>query len=500
MKLMMVFLNNEYRPMVPLNLSCLESYVRKGGHEVRVFDTSFYADILNLGNIRRNVEAGSYFGVDYGPYGVRIKDESMVEDFMRAVEEFRPDLIGFGVYTYTERFADEMAKAAKKRFPDIPVLFGGVHVTTRPQWNIDKHWVDFICLGEGEAALLELCDAVEEGRTDFTGIDNVWCKRGSEVVASNLRRLIDPDTIPTPDWSSYEQYQRFGPIEGRIYNLALVEFGRGCPNRCSFCEGVLIKQINQKNKTGRWVRHRSPQKFVDDCRHLVDNYGTEFFYIVDGTFLTMRDEVLEELAHLWALKVDKPFLCLTTAQSVTPKRARLLKEMRCYQVNIGIESGNEKTRNEVYKKPLVSNDRMVQAFKHIRDQKIRTSSFNMMGLPWENRSDIFETIELNRRCKPTRTNMSIYIPFRGTQLTEYMREHGYIDSDENVVDETTSTVRLAGDLTREQLESLHRTFALYCRAPRELFPLLEACEEDNDCSRLVLGKLRDIYLPKHDEY
>lgn len=78
---MMVFLNNEYRPMVPLNLSCLEGYIRRAGHDVRIFDTSFYAEILNLGNIERNVEAGSYFGVDYGPYGVQIKHESMIGDF-----------------------------------------------------------------------------------------------------------------------------------------------------------------------------------------------------------------------------------------------------------------------------------------------------------------------------------------------------------------------------------------------------------------------------------
>lgn len=419
---------------------------------------------------------------------------------MNAIEEYQPDLLGFGLYTYTEHFADALAKAARERFPEIPILFGGVHVTTRPHLNIEKEWVDLVCLGEGEGPMLDVCDAIENGRNDFTGIMNVWTKKDGKVVETPLRPLIDPDSIPTPDWSSYADYHQYGPIEGQIYKLALVEFGRGCPNRCSFCEGVLVKKFNQSNKTGRWVRHKSPEKFVNDCKHLVDKYGVEFFYIVDGTFLTMRDEVLEELAELWAQKVDKPFLCLTTAQSITEHRAKLLKKMRCYQVNIGIESGNEKTRNEVYKKPKVSNDRMVEAFKYIREQKIRTSSFNMMGLPWENRSDVFETIELNRRCKPTRTNMSIYIPFKGTALTEYMREHGYIDSDEHVVDETTSTVQLRGDLTREQLEGLHRTFNLYCRVPRELFPLLEACEEDTEWSRKTLGVLRDIYMPKHNEY
>jgi len=482
--------------MVPLNLSCLEGYVKKHGHEVKVFDTSFYADILNLSNIEKNVQSGSYFSVDYSKYGVHVIERSMRNDFLSMVDDYRPDLIGLGVYSYTEKYADDLARAAKERFHDIPILYGGIHCTTRPDKNIAKDWVDILCVGEGEIALLEVCDAIEEGRNDLGKIKNIWIKRDGKVQKMPMRALIDPNSIPTPDWSGYKPYHYYGPIEGKIYKLALTEFGRGCPNSCSFCEGVLVKELCLKSKIGRYVRHKTPKKFVTDCVKLIDSYGIEFFYIVDGTFLTMNDSVLEELAHLWSLRVKRPFLCLTTARSITDKRARLLKEMGCFQVNIGIESGSEKIRKETYNKPHVSNERMVNAFRAIRKHKIRTSSFSMMGLPWENRADVFETIELNRKCKPTRTNMSIYIPFGGTRLTEQMREMGYITDNTVIGDETSSTVKLVGDMTREELEGLHRTFNLYCKVPKKMFPLLNACEKDNETSRFVLKHMKRIYMPR----
>lgn len=482
--------------MVPLDLTCLEGYVKKGGHEVKVFDTSFYTDILNMSNIEKQIKAGSYFGVDYSKYGIQIIKRPMQDDFLSMVKNYQPDLIGFGVYSYNEKHADDLSKAAKEHFPDIPIIHGGIHNTIRPEINIKKNWVDMICVGEGEMALLELCDAIEEGRTDFGNIKNIWTKKNGEVRRMPLRPLIDINVIPTPDWSSYKTYHYYGPIEGRVYKLALVEFGRGCPYSCTFCEGAQVKELSRKADIGRYIRHKDPKKFVDDCVKLIDTYGIEFFYIVDGTFLSMRDSVLEELVDLWSLRVKKPFLCLTTARSITEKRAILLKKMNCFQVNIGIESGNEKIRKEVYNKPPASNETVIKAFHDLRRYKIRTSSFNIMGLPWDNRSDVFDTIELNRKAKVLRTNMSIYIPYDGTPLTKKIRNMGYVDENTELGDESSSTVRLCGDMTREELEGLHRVFSLYCKVPKKLFPLLKACEKDNDNSRFVIEKLKEIYLPR----
>jgi len=482
--------------MVPPNLVALESYLKKHGHEVRVFDTSFYADVLNLQNIKKNVEVGSYFAVDYSKYGISIKETPSSVDLLKTIAEYQPDLIGFGVYSYTENKADELSRGIKKSFKDIPIVYGGIHTTIKPREALSKEWVDMVCLGEGESALADLCDAIEQGGKNIKDIPNIWTKEDGVIRQTPLRPLIDPNQIPAPDWSSYAPYQHYGPIEGKIYKLAMTEFGRGCPYACSYCEGVLVRNMYLEAGEKRYVRHKTPEKFVNDCLHLVNKYGIEFFYFVDGTFLTMGDSVLEELAHLYKLKVNRPFLCLTTVPSVTEKRAKLLKEMGCYQVNMGIEAGNQEYRHKVLNRPNMPNEVIIKAFKIIKKYKIRTSAYNMIGLPWQNRENVFETIEINRKCKPTRTNVSIYIPFEKTPLTERLRKEGYINKDTLLGDETVATVKVPSDMSLQEIQGIYKVFNLYCKVPKSLFSLLEACEEDNEHSSFVLEKIKDIYLPK----
>lgn len=479
--------------MVPVNLNMLEGYVKKLGYQVRVFDASFYADILNIECYKKNVEVGSVFGVDYSPYGVSIKKRSVVNDFLEMVADFNPDLIGFGVYSYHEKIADKMSKAVKDKYPNIKIIWGGTHPTILPEETIKKQWLDIICIGEGEKALLTLCERLDANRP-IDNIPNLWVKQNGKVIKNKVGPFIHPDELPAPDWESYAPYQQYGPIEGKIYKLAMVEFSRGCPFSCSYCESTTIKDIYRTAGIKGFCRNKSPEKFVADCELLVKKYGIEFFYFAQGTFLTMPDDVLQELAGLFRKRVNRPFLCLTTVPSITLKRTRLLREMGCRQVNMGIEAGNETYRRDVLNRPHMSNELIVKAFQLVKEAGIRVSSYNMVGLPWQSRKDVFDTIELNRMVKPNKINVSIFIPFKGTKLRERLVEEGYVDSQTILGDETQVTVNVPGGLTPEEIMGLYKTFQLYCRVPKKLFPLLKECEKNNEKSRFVLKHLRKIYI------
>lgn len=493
MKILLVFINNDYRPMIPVNLNCLEGYIKERGHQVEIFDTSFYKDILNIENLKTHINVGTLFGVDYSDIGVRIKDGSAVCDLVKMVSDYRPDLIGFSVYSYFEKIADKMSRAIKKDFPAIPIIWGGTHPTVVPEETILKPWVDMICVGEGEKALLNLCNRIEEGK-DAGSIQNIWLKKNGEIIKNSVGPLIDPNELPTPKWESYAAYHQYGPIEGKRYKLAMVEFGRGCPFSCSYCENATIKNRYFQEGIRNYVRHKSPEKFVSDCECLLKQYNIEMFYITDGTFLVMTDSVLEKLASLYKEKINKPFLCLTTVPTVTERRAKLLKEMSCFQVNMGIEAGDEEYRKKVLNRPNMSNKRIINAFKILKDAGIRISSYNIIGIPWQNREGVFETIKLNRIAKPDRTTICIYVPFKGTQLTERLIKEGYIVDANILGDETQCTVKVPCDMNKEEINGLYRTFNLYCKVPKAIFPLVKLCEKDNKVSKFILNKLRQIYL------
>ena len=492
MKLLLVFLNNEYRTFVPPNLSSLGGYVRRHGHEVKVFDTSFYSDVVNIGNIERNIKAGTYVGVDYSSIGVEHKKGTSDEAILDFIADYKPDLIGFSVYGYTVHIANKISKAVKKVYKDIPIIYGGIEVTLHPDKYIEKSYVDMICNGEGEKALLEVCNRIAFGR-DFTGIENIWVKENNEVKKSPIGQFMDMDDLVGYDWDPYEPYQHYSPFNGKLQKMAIVEFSRGCPYSCTFCESTTLKILHSDIGIKKYTRQKSPEKFVDECAHLVEKYGVEMFYFCDGTFLVMPDKVLRILAPLFKEKVNKPFFCLTTVPSVTEERAQLLKDMGCIQVNMGIESGDEQYRSEVLGRPNMTNEKIVNAFKIMRNVDITTSSYNMIGMPWQNRSGVFETIELNRLAKPDWINVSIFIPFDGTLLLKKLQDEGYVPEQLYIGDESQCTVPVPTDMSSDVIEALQRLFVLYCKVPKSLFPLLEKCETDKDLSSKVVHNLQKEY-------
>ena len=112
------------------------------------------------------------------------------------------DLIGFSVISDTYGWACQIAGELIKRI-DIPVIFGGIHPTSVPDIVIKEDFVDYVCAGEGEEAMVELCDALQQGK-DTTSIRNVWTKRNGRIIKNPLRPLIsDLDSLPFPDKELY---------------------------------------------------------------------------------------------------------------------------------------------------------------------------------------------------------------------------------------------------------------------------------------------------------
>jgi anaerobic magnesium-protoporphyrin IX monomethyl ester cyclase len=495
MKVLFVFLNNEYRTFVPPNLAALEAYVRAAGHQTRVFDTSFHPDVVNIENIQLNIKAGAYKGVDYSTIGLEPKESTSLEAFLNTVEEYRPDLIGFSVYGYTIHIASKLSKGVKEKYPDIPIIYGGIEATLHSIQYISEDYVDIVCTGEGEKSLLEVCNRIDRGVYDFSGIPNLWTKDKKKRISNErIGPFLDLDELADPDWSSYPSYHQYSPFNGKLYKMAMMEFSRGCPYSCTYCESTTLKNLHASQGIKKYVRHKSPDKFVRECKTLVDKYGIELFYFVDGTFLVMPDSVLEELSSKFRQVVNRPFFCLTTAPSVTDKRARLLAEMGCVQVNMGVEAGDEAYRKNVLSRPNMTNDTIVNAFTVMTKYGIRTSSFNMIGMPWQKREDVFKTIALNRKAKPDFVNVSIFIPFEGTLLLDRLRREGYVGDDVILGDETHATVNIPDGMAFDEIERIHKVFTLYCKVPDELMSEVEVLETDPVKYADRIAELQNKYL------
>ena len=91
------------------------------------------------------------------------------ENTLKEIEKLKPDLIAYSCMSIQWNWVKSMSSFLKKNGIKIPQAVGGIHSTMYPDMTINHEGVDIICRGEGDYAILELCNALEK-RIDYSNI------------------------------------------------------------------------------------------------------------------------------------------------------------------------------------------------------------------------------------------------------------------------------------------------------------------------------------------
>src|SRR5262249_6813996 len=152
--------------MLPSSITVLSAVLKSRGHAVDVFDTTFYATEEQSSNEYR-VQRLQMRPFDTGAQRRLLRSvDSMVTDLRAKVEGFQPDLIAMSVLEDTFVLGAKLLDAIRDY--GILHLVGGVYPTFAPELVIAHPSVDTICLGEGEGALVDLCEALASGKDHST--------------------------------------------------------------------------------------------------------------------------------------------------------------------------------------------------------------------------------------------------------------------------------------------------------------------------------------------
>ena len=75
---------------------------------------------------------------------------------------------------------------------NVPVIVGGGLATFAPDIVSKEKLVDLVCVGEGENALIDLCNKIQNNQ-DYSDVTNCWIKKDGKVIkkSENLNLLID---------------------------------------------------------------------------------------------------------------------------------------------------------------------------------------------------------------------------------------------------------------------------------------------------------------------
>ena len=162
---------------------------------------------------------------------------------------------------------------------------------------------------------------------------------------------------------------------------------------------------------------------IEELRGLSPGY----VIFLDDTF-TINHRWVKAFCSEYAREIGAPFSLHARVETVTPALLSMLADAGCAQITYGVESGSERVRREVMKRP-VTNERIAQVFGWTREAGILLTANFMLGLPGETRADLQMTLDLAEALRVVDFGYFVFYPYPGTALFRTCLEEGYLPAD-----------------------------------------------------------------------
>ena len=352
-------------------------------------------------------------------YNVKLYD-IRVEDF--PVDEANDALLtGFSVWTghHSIPHAIDLSKEIKRRFPSVPIVWGGPHPTTLPEETCNNEFVDFVVRKEGEGILLNLVEYLMNGSDDFHEIEGITFKKNGRIVST-------PDAkLPKIDKVNHLPYELLKLDKyPNLHNFFDYISSRGCPHNCKFCsEPFLLKR--------RW-RAKSPRTMIEELKYIDTQFHPKRLMINDSNFFVNKKRVIE----FCKLKVENNLEFEMTSDcrfdnfiEFDDALLNLLKESGFNEILFGGESGSDRVLQFIGKN--ISRQEILKGIKTAKKSSIRPIISFMVGFPGESKEDVNKTIRIHEEIKniykeSLLNGLFIWTPYPGTELYEYVKkEHNF---------------------------------------------------------------------------
>ncbi len=121
MKILCLYPNNDGYFRCPVGLTLIMTILKKEGHEVKLFDTTFMAAEDNNDDVVRQ-KSGSVKSppISTAHLYKKYSDERIIAIWLETIQNFKPDVIAASILEDAYEFCGTLLDSAKKNF-DIPV-------------------------------------------------------------------------------------------------------------------------------------------------------------------------------------------------------------------------------------------------------------------------------------------------------------------------------------------------------------------------------------------
>jgi radical SAM superfamily enzyme YgiQ (UPF0313 family) len=401
-------------PVFPLGLAHLNAALCQAGHECvwldRLADAPHFAERLK----------------SCRPDFVGISLRNIDDVLIRKRETFFGDLVSLG--------------AAIRQQSNCPIIVGGSGFSIFPEELLERSGADFGIAGEGEAGLLALVAALENGG-DYSRIPGLVFRKNGRIVAnaalpSSLNRQLTAADRPAAITAHYL----------KTSGVLNVQTQRGCGFRCCYCTYPLIE--------GKQHRRRPAEMVAAEFEQL-QRQGARYVFIVDSIFNSSPRHVTEVCEALLQRNVKMAWACFLRPQNLTAELMRLMARAGLSHIEFGSDSFCDEVLAACHKD--FTFDEILHSSELARREKVEYCHFVISGGPGETPATLRKGFENSQRFQGAVimavVGMRIY---PGTHLFDRAVAEGCIARDADLL---APAYYLAPGLTEEAVFAHLQEFA-----------------------------------------
>jgi len=216
---------------------------------------------------------------------------------------------------------------------------------------------------------------------------------------------------------------------------------------------------------------RSPKNVVDEIEYLQKTFGAHQFTFYDDAFTVNQERTVEICREIKNRKLKVEWDCETRVDMVTKDLLFSMKEVGCFAVWFGVESGSQTVLDAMRKG--ITPAQTINAFSWAKEVGLMTVAGVVLGFPGETKETIWETIKFIERLNPGDVGYYIATPYPGTPLYEHVVKDRLLKIHDFDRFDTATPVFEMGTMTGQELREIReRAFERFYLRPSYFFSML----------------------------
>lgn len=325
-----------------------------------------------------------------------------MEQILQDIYKRKPDVIGFSCYIWNISYVKMILADIKKVLPNVKIWAGGPEVSYHAEAFLkEEPAVDLVMMGEGEITFAHFLKALLEGE-ELKQVPGLMLRNDDGTITdTGFRQVMDMSQIPFP--------YAFMDMKELEHRIIYYESSRGCPFSCAYCLSSIDKKLRFRSldlvlpELEWFLQAKVPQvKFVDRTFNCKKSHAMAIWQYIrdhDNGITNFHFEIAADL-------LDKDEL-------------DLLSTMRpgLVQLEIGVQSTNEKTLEAIRRKTDIGEIRQITAAINSW-HNIHQHLDLIAGLPWEDIESFKKSFNDVYKMEPEQLQLGFLKILKGSYMEE----------------------------------------------------------------------------------